>query len=104
MNKNKKFKVYVVTDAYRWWDLSVYPDVYENWIRQMVASPNEMTFFFRTIMMTQEEYEQSCRDLKKWNDQEAQGVKPPSKDGVPARKLEIVRESATIIEFPRKDQ
>lgn len=106
MSKPKKFKVYVVADAYKWWDLSVYPDVYEKWIKQMVANPNEVTFFFQTIMMTQEQYEQSCRDLKRWNDQEAQGLKPPSKEE-PAKikpKLEVVQEPATVLHFPRKDQ
>ena len=101
--KPDKFKVYVVADAYQWHDLSVYPDVYQKWVKQIEANPNEVVFFFQTVMMTEDEYNKSCTDLNKWNTQAAQGIAPPDKDS-PKPKLEVVpdEQPATILQFPSR--
>lgn len=103
--KPQTFKVYVVADAYKWHDLSVYPDVYQNWVRYLTDSPNELTLFFQTVQMTKEEYEQTCKDLQKWRFQEARGDAPPSQHETPKRNLNLVTENTEngiILEFPRK--
>ena len=94
----EKFKVYVVADAYQWHEISIYPDVYQNWITQIEQNPNEVEFLFMTKMMTKVEYEQSVKDLKTWNQQAFEAAK----QNRPKPKLKVVPKSATVLEFPGK--
>lgn len=102
MDKDEKFKVYIVADAYRWHELSVYPDIFEKWIQLMMEESREKTFTFMTKLMTENEYTREIKILSAMNRKEQKQMKNTK----PVKKTELKilndENQADIIEFPGK--
>lgn len=99
MEIKEKLKVYIVADAYRWHELSVYPDIFQKWIDLMCEEKQEKNFTFMTKQMTESEYDKEIKILSALNKKEdvRSSTNKPKK-----KPLRIFKndEQADIIEFP----